>query len=85
MPQIKLTALKSGVPIGFMAALGTFRHACLMPELGAVKLGWAPYGGQWCAALETANPISADRLVELFTARLKGLWATGLSSRGPRR
>ena len=27
MGEIKLTGLKSGVPIGFMAALGTFRQA----------------------------------------------------------
>lgn len=73
MPRLKLTALKSGVPIGFMAALGTFRHANSMPELGIVKLGWTPHGGQWCAVLETSNEVSADELVQMFVKRVKNI------------
>lgn len=71
MPQIKLTGLKSGVPIGFMAALGAFRHASNMDDLGRVKLGWAPSGGQWCAVLETEKPVDADGLSKLFAERVK--------------
>lgn len=73
MPQIDLTALKSSVPIGFMAALGAVRHANAMPELGAVKLGWKPHGGQWCAVLETSNEVTADGLVQLFVKRVKDI------------
>src|SRR4051812_31161561 len=73
MPQIKLSGLKSSVPVGFMAALGAFRHAHTMAVLGEVKLGWRPMGGQWCAVLETSNEVSEDRLVELFVERLKNI------------
>lgn len=73
MQQLRLTALKSSAPIGFMAALGAFRHANAMPELGMVKLGWKPHCGQWCAALETSNEVSADGLVQLFVDRVKGM------------
>lgn len=71
MAQVKLTALRSDVPIGFMAALGTLRHASAMPELGTVKLGWTASGGRWCAVLETANDVSADALALLLAERLK--------------
>jgi hypothetical protein len=73
LPKLELTALKSNVPVGFMAALGAFRHANEMPELGTVKLVWKPHGGQWRAVLETSNSVSADGLVGLFTERLKGM------------
>jgi hypothetical protein len=56
-----------------MAALGAFRHANAMPDLGVVKLGWKPHGGQWCAALETSNEVSADGLVQLLVDRVKGM------------
>lgn len=56
-----------------MAALGTFRHANSMPELGTVKLGWALHGGQWCAELETSYEVSAGGLVELFVERVKNM------------
>ena len=71
MAQIKLTALKSGVPIGFMAALGSFRHASKMSEFGEVKLGWTPHGGQWCALLQTDERVEADGLAKLFVTRVK--------------
>jgi hypothetical protein len=71
MPKIELTGLKSGVPIGFMAALGAFRHASAMDELGRVKLGWTAYGGQWCPLLLTENAVDADALARLFAERLK--------------
>lgn len=90
MAQLKLTALKSGVPIGFMAALGAFRHANAMPELGTVKLAWAPYGGQWCAMLTTSNGTSAEDLAELFTERVKSMgerpeftWSTAVKNTSP--
>jgi hypothetical protein len=73
MPQLTLMALKSSVPIGFMAALGAFRHANAMPALGLVKLGWKPHGGQWCAVLEISNEVRADGLVQLFVERVKDM------------
>ena len=56
-----------------MAALGAFRHANATPELGVVKLGWTPYGGRWCAELDTSNEVDADGLVQLFVDRVKGI------------
>src|ERR1019366_10635547 len=76
MPQIKLVALKSSVPIGFMAALGTFRHAQTMADLGAVKLGWTPMGGQWCAVLETSNEVGADRFRTAIRRTTQEPWRT---------
>jgi hypothetical protein len=73
MGELRLTGLKSGLPIGFMAALGTFRHAVAMPELGEVKLKWTPYAGQWCATLVTGAEIEADELARLFVERVKGM------------
>ncbi|HEX3683144.1 MAG TPA: hypothetical protein VHU83_11455 [Bryobacteraceae bacterium] len=42
-----------------------------MDELGEVKLGWTPYGGQWCALLVTEKSVDADRLARLFADRVK--------------
>lgn len=71
MGKIKLTGLKSGVPIGFMAALGAFRQAERMPEVGWVKLAWTPYAGQWCAVLETKEPVDSGEFVRLLLGRVK--------------
>ena len=71
MPVIELTGFKAGVPIGFMAALGAFRHATQMTELGAVRLAWKPYAGQWCAVLETAEDIDADVFVTMLLNRVR--------------
>jgi hypothetical protein len=73
MGELRLTGLKSGVPIGFMAALGAFRHATGMPALGGVKLKWTPYAGQWCATLVTGSEVGPDDLVRLFVERVKGM------------
>lgn len=73
MGEIRLTGLKSGIPIGFMAALGAFRHATQMPELGEVKLRWTPYAGQWCAALVTTANVDDGGLVRLFVERVKSM------------
>ena len=74
MNRIDLTGLKSGTPIGFMAALGTFRHAERIGELGGVKLAWIPHGGQWCAALHTEESIdSFEAFVKLLLERVKSL------------
>jgi hypothetical protein len=71
--EIRLAALKSGVPMGFMAALGAFRHAVQMPELGGVKLKWEPYAGQWRATLVTGSEVNEAGLVRLFVERVKGM------------
>lgn len=90
MPQISLTGLKSGVPIGFMAALGAFRHAAKMDALGGVKLGWTPHGGQWCALLQTERPVDADGLPKLFADHVKSMahrpefgWSNALKDVSP--
>ena len=73
MGEIRLTGLKSGVPIGFMAALGTFRHVMEMPELGEVKLFWTPYAAQWCAALSIDGEVSEDSLARSLAERVKSM------------
>ena len=73
MGELRLTGLKSGVPIGFMAALGAFRHAVAMPELGGAKLKWTQYAGQWCATLVTGSDVEQDALVRLFVDHVKGM------------
>jgi hypothetical protein len=90
MPQIRLTGLKSGVPIGFMAALGAFRLASEMDQLGTAQLGWIPYGGQWCAQLRTENPVDEDGLAKLFADRVKSMkirpefeWSEAIKNASP--
>src|SRR5580658_5705107 len=71
--RIELAGLKSGVPIGFMAALGTFRQAERIGELGQVKLAWTPYGGQWCVVLHMTEPIEFKAFLKLLMERVKAL------------
>jgi hypothetical protein len=85
--QIRLTGLKSGVPIGFMAALGTFRHAAHIAELGTVELGWAPHAGQWCAVLHITEPVDSEMLAGLLLTRVRAIgdrrelgWADAIKS-----
>lgn len=73
MGKIELPGLKSGMPIGFMAALGTFRHATHIRELGKVELAWTPLGGQWCAVLHTAESVEFETFVKLLVERIKGI------------
>src|ERR1035438_10402737 len=73
MAQIRFTGLKSGLPIGFMAALGAFRQAAHMPELGTVELAWTPHAGQWCAVLHTTKQADSNLFVSLLLARVKAL------------
>lgn len=90
MPQIKLTGLKSGIPIGFMAALGAFRHVSTMVGLGRAKLGWTPHGGQWCALLQMDEAVDEEALAKRFTETLKSMearpefeWSEALKSVSP--
>jgi hypothetical protein len=90
MNRIELTGLKSSMPIGFMAALGAFRQAERIDELGVVKLGWTPYGGQWCAVLETEAAVDFEAFVKLLLERVKGLgtrrefeWSEAVKSVAP--
>src|ERR1700733_5659579 len=71
MAQIRFTGLKSGLPIGFMAALGAFRQAAHMSELGTVELAWAPRAGQWCAVLHMSEPVEPEMFVRLLLDRVK--------------
>lgn len=73
MPQIELTGLQSGLPIGFMAALGVFRHALCMEDLGTVKLGWSSHGNGWCALLQTEKILDEDVLASLLLSRVKSV------------
>src|SRR5580692_5439621 len=73
MSRIELTGLKSGTPIVFMAALGAFRQASRIGELGGVRLAWTPHAGQWCAVLNTEEAVEFDAFVRLFLERLKAL------------
>jgi hypothetical protein len=88
--RIELTGLKSGVPIGFMAALGAFRHTEHIGELGGVKLAWAPCGGQWCAVLHTSEAIEVETFIKLLLDRVKTLgerrefiWSEAVKSVAP--
>jgi hypothetical protein len=90
MNRIELTGLKSSTPIGFMGALGAFRHAERLDELGGAKLTWTPHGGQWCAALHTAEPIESEAFVKLLLERVKSLgkrrefeWSEAVKSVAP--
>lgn len=70
MSDIHLSGLRAGTPIGFLAALGAFRHAADMDEpLGEVRLHWARKGNEWSAVLVTERAIEAESLLSLFVKR----------------
>jgi len=73
VPQIKLTGLQSGLPIGFMAALGVFRHSLRMEDLGTVKLGWSSHGNGWCALLQTEKILDEEGLAALILNHVKSV------------
>jgi hypothetical protein len=67
MCEIVCTGLKARTPIGFLAALGTFRHSVLMKaELGDVRLGWTKRGSEWCATLTTQKEVQPAELIQLL-------------------
>jgi hypothetical protein len=69
--EIQLTGLQAETPIGFLAALGAFRHTTQMPgQLGDVRLRWQRAGNRWCAALVTECEVSTETLLTLFTERI---------------
>jgi CRISPR-associated endonuclease/helicase Cas3 len=82
--HIKLTGLKSGVPIGFMAALGTLRQAAQISELGMVKLAWTPFAGQWCAVLDSSETLGPTTSSDCYLVTLSR-WESGESSLGQMR
>jgi hypothetical protein len=56
-----------------MAALGAFRQAAHISELGNVKLAWSAHAGQWCAVLHTTRHIESAALIELLLDRVKSM------------
>ncbi len=74
MSEIVCTGLTAGTPIGFLAALGTFRHAAEMPAtLGEVQMRWVKRGSQWCAALLTQNHVGSAELIDILVKRVATL------------
>jgi hypothetical protein len=73
LAELCLSGLRSSVPLGFMAAIGAFRHASSMPELGEVKLKWTRFRGDWRAALVTTVECATNQLVNLFVERVTAL------------
>ena len=73
MNEIRLTGLKAGHPLGFLAALGVFRHATTLSGGAAVTLHWTPSAGHWCPVLRRQEPWNADQLVQLLVDQLPTL------------
>lgn len=70
MSEICLSALRAGTPIGFLAALGAFRHAGQMSEhFGQVRLRWSRKGSGWSAVLVTDREADAESLLAQFVER----------------
>lgn len=70
MSEICLSALRAGTPIGFLAALGAFRHAGQFTEsLGDVRLRWSRKGSEWSAVLVTERDTDAETLLAHFVER----------------
>lgn len=91
MSEILLTGLRAGTPIGFLAALGAFRHATEMTDvLGNVRLSWANRGGEWLARLTADGNGDAEQFLEAFVhkgcaigARPEFEWAEQIKKNSP--
>jgi hypothetical protein len=62
--EICFTGLKAGTPIGFLAAIGAFRHVSEMSDaFGGVRLRWAKTGNEWSAGLVTERDVDDAALL----------------------
>ncbi len=93
MNEIPLKGLQAGTPIGFLAAMGAFRHVVEMREqLGEVRLLWERETTDWHAVFVTEKGTSGEALLELLTGRVCGLktrpefaWADQIKKNSPER
>ncbi len=91
MSEIKLRALSAGTPIGFLAALGAFRHTSQMTEqLGNVRLRWERKGSAWSAILVASREADEQSLLSLLVERVQNLgvrpelaWADQIKKNSP--
>lgn len=60
---IPLTGINGANPLGFLAALGTFRTAQQINDV-LLRLSWAPTGGTWQPILHAPPEITPESLVE---------------------
>ena len=67
---IPLTGINGANPLGFLAALGTFRVAQQINDV-PLRLSWAPAGGTWQPILHTPPEITPDSLVEKLDTYLR--------------
>jgi hypothetical protein len=66
--QISLPGLDGANPLGFLAALGTWRTTdCLHP---GTRMYWKPTGGHWAPVLRVPKQLSEDELVSALHAEL---------------
>lgn len=67
---IPLTGINGANPLGFLAALGTFRVAQQINDV-PLRLSWAPAGGTWQPILHTPSEITPESLVEKLDTYLR--------------
>ena len=74
MSEVLLTGLRARTPIGFLAALGAFRHASKMSdEFSGVRLRWIRRGGEWIASFVTERDVNEEALLTAFVSRVCGM------------
>ncbi len=68
MRRIELTGLRGDLPIGAMAALAVLRICSRSERIAGAKLCWSGDVGDFRAALETENDVSAEDLLHALVS-----------------
>ncbi|MGC2657724.1 MAG: hypothetical protein WA324_07080 [Bryobacteraceae bacterium] len=91
MSEIVLTGPRAGTPIGFLAAIGAFRHASVMSsKLGDPRLAWTHRAGEWFATLAFDADLSSEAFLDALvksvcetSSRPEFEWSEQIKKRDP--
>lgn len=65
---IPLPGLDGGNPLGFLAALGTWRTAEVIYP--GTRMSWQPIGGHWSPTLDAPSALTKETLVQVLHTKL---------------
>jgi hypothetical protein len=71
--ELELIGLDGGNPLGFLAALGTFRTIGLAWAERSIRLSWRPLAGGWRPVLQGVGADETEAFLERLNTALKAL------------